>query len=254
MAFHISQYKHWQAGPGTPVKYSVQFELDCALVSQTSTTATFSLTGTVTVVNYPQNSRNSFPASDFAVLTLGGFDPINYQFTEGISYYEAALPALPNAPQSYLDALRIEFRGDTYRGDGANRVSLWVAGQGLMLDAANTQGSWPITINQTFTINLTGSQSQDILIYTHSGARSATGYDWLAHEVWASLFNFDYRPGASWNADWFSHNRPTGACNIWTGSTWKELRTQDGGSGAGDPPLIYNGSQYVNQRKIGSGG
>lgn len=251
MAFHISEYKEWQAGPGTPVKYSIGFELDCELTSQTDTAATFSLSGTIKVVNHPNNSQNAWPASDFAVLTLGGYDPIDYQFTEGTSYYKAALPALPNAPQSYKDAMRVEFRGDTYRGDGANRVSLWINGQGTVINADSSDSNWTFPFSQTFTIQLTGNPAQEILIYTHSGARNSTGYDWLKHDVWAQLFNFDYRPGMTWNGTgWMSHNRSNGKCNIWNGSSWVTMRTEDGGVGTSNPPLIY-GNGWHNMRRIG---
>ena len=64
----------------------------------------------------------------------------------------------------------------------------------------------------------------------------------------------DYRPGASWNGGWLSHNRSSGAANIWNGSRYVEMRTENGGVGTGNPPLIYNASRYVNQRNIGSGG
>lgn len=62
----------------------------------------------------------------------------------------------------------------------------------------------------------------------------------------------DYRPGKIWNGlDWKSHNRSGGADNIYNGSTWREMKTTDGGSGTGDPPSIYNNG-WKNQRKIGS--
>lgn len=255
MAFHISEYKEWRAGAGTPVKYSCEFDLDCALTNMTQTEATFHLTGKVLITNHPYNSQNSWPASDFAVLTLGGFDPIDYPFTEGTSYYQAALPALPNAPQSYVDALRIEFRGDTYRGGGPNKVSLWSAASGLLLDQASGEGTYTVTINQNFTLQLTGNPQQEVLIYTHSGARNQTGYDWLAHDVWAYLFDFDYRPFAVWNGyNWASCNRSGGMDSVWTGSTWEEMRTEAGGRASDNPPFIYNGSQWVNQNKVGEGG
>lgn len=254
MAFHISELKTWQAGAGTPPKYTVQFELDCSLMGIVNNVATFHLDGTVKVTNYPNQSQNSWPASDFAVLTLGGFDPTDYQFTEGTSYYQAALPTLPNAPQSYLDAMQIEFRGDTNRAAGPNRVSLWLKGTGTAINAESTAGTWTQTINRDFTLQLTGNPQQEVLIYTHSGARNSTGYDWLRHDVWATLFDFDYRPGATLiNGVWQSHNRSTGLCQEWTGSSWLELRTQDGGSPANNPPYIYNGG-WKNQKKIGENG
>lgn len=62
----------------------------------------------------------------------------------------------------------------------------------------------------------------------------------------------DYRPGATWNGSAFvSHNRNGGVCNIWNGSSYVEMKTTDGDSGTGNPPLIFNGSQFVNQKKIG---
>lgn len=253
MAFHISEYKEWQAGPGTPVKYSCQFELDCEMVEQTETTATFTLTGRVIVVNHPDNSRNSWPASDFAVLTLGGFDPIDYPFTEGVSYYQAPLPALPNAPQSYLNAMRMQFRGDTYRGGGPNAVSFWATDAGLLINAQTSDSTWTVSVNQRFSIQLTGNPYQEVLIYTHSGARNSSGYDWLQHDVWATLFNFDYRPGASLvNGQWQSHNRGAGASDIWTGS-WSTMRTDNGAVGTDNPPFMLN-NRWYNQRKIGLNG
>ena len=255
MAFHISEFKDWRAGAGTPPKYSVSFELDCALESQTQTEATFRLTGTVQVTNYPDNSRNSWPASDFAVLTLGGFDPTDYQFSNGVSYYKWALPALPNAPQSYKDAMQIEFRGDTSRADGPNRVSLWVNGQNTVINQQSTAGTWTVRLNQTFTLQLTGDPYQEVLIYTHSGANNATDYTWLAHDVWATLFNFDYRPMAVWNGyDWASCNRSNGWMAVWNGSGWPECRTENYPTGQDNPPYIYRNGGWYNQAKVGSGG
>lgn len=63
----------------------------------------------------------------------------------------------------------------------------------------------------------------------------------------------DYRPGKIWNGSaWMSHNRSAGFEKINTSSTnTREMRTQDGGEGTGNPPTIYN-SAWKNQRKIGN--
>lgn len=62
----------------------------------------------------------------------------------------------------------------------------------------------------------------------------------------------DYRPGKIWNgSSWKSHNRSGGAANVRTSSSWKEMKTTDGGTGTGNPPSIYNNG-WKNQRKIGS--
>lgn len=274
MAFHIDQFREWRAGAGSAPKYSVRMELDCSLVSKTATEATFRIEGPITVINYPDNSRNSWPASDFAVLTIAGYDPIDYQFTKGASYYQAKLPALPNAPQSYLNALRVEFRGDTSRADGPNRVSLWTNELGgyLAYNSVATGGTFTFRTSQTFTLKLTGEKTQPVLIYTHSGANNSTDYSWLSHEVWATVFDIDpepgpgpdpkppaptdYRPGSIWNgSQWMSHNRDaewspqTGAANILCGGSWNEMRTQEG---VNDPPTIYAGYGWQNQAKIGT--
>lgn len=63
----------------------------------------------------------------------------------------------------------------------------------------------------------------------------------------------DYRPGKIWNGSaWLSHNRSAGFEKINTFPTnTREMRTQDGGVGTGNPPTIYS-SNWKNQRKIGN--
>lgn len=62
----------------------------------------------------------------------------------------------------------------------------------------------------------------------------------------------DYRPGATWNGTAFmSHNRNGGVCNVWDGSAWVEMRTENGGVGTNNPPLCFHDDNYFNQYKIG---
>lgn len=51
---------------------------------------------------------------------------------------------------------------------------------------------------------------------------------------------------------WASHNRDGGWAGVWDGSTFKEMRTENGPSGTGNPPTIFR-EDFVwhNQRKIG---
>lgn len=61
----------------------------------------------------------------------------------------------------------------------------------------------------------------------------------------------DYRPGQTYrNGVWLSHNRSGGAVNIRNGVNWVIERTQDGGTGTGNPPEIFN-SGWKNMRKVG---
>lgn len=73
--------------------------------------------------------------------------------------------------------------------------------------------------------------------------------------TFSNILPADYRPFSVWTGVyWGSCNRPTGMDAVWTGSRWQEMRTEDGGSGTGNPPLIYTGSRWVNQSKTGQGG
>ncbi len=254
MAFNVEKHIQWQAGEGTPIKYGLDISLICNLVNIKENVATFSLQGTVTLFNHPNNSQNSWPASDFAVLTLGGYDPYDCPFTQGTSYYQQPLPFLPNAPQSYLDAMILEFRGDTARPN-PNRISLWLKGAGVVADTINTEYSQTFDVNTTFQLTLTGNPQQEVLIWSGSGAADSTHYGWGERQVWATMLDFDYRPGAIYNdSNWMSHNRSNGDRRIYDGSNWKELRTIDGGVGTNNPPSIYNGNRWVNQRRVGQDG
>lgn len=77
-------------------------------------------------------------------------------------------------------------------------------------------------------------------------------------EFWMGL-NFrnilppDYRPGKTWNgSDWKSHDRSGGWAGVWDGSTFKQMRTADGGTGTGNPPTLKHSDGWKNQRRIGS--
>lgn len=63
----------------------------------------------------------------------------------------------------------------------------------------------------------------------------------------------DYCSGMSWDgANYMSHNRSNGGvCEYWNGTTWVEMKTENGGVGSGDPPLCYHDGKFYNQYKIG---
>lgn len=63
----------------------------------------------------------------------------------------------------------------------------------------------------------------------------------------------DYRPGQHRiSGVWQSHNRGVGHADIRQGGTWKTMRTQNGPSGTGNPPLIRRSGAWRNQSKIGN--
>lgn len=68
-----------------------------------------------------------------------------------------------------------------------------------------------------------------------------------------NLLPKDYRPGKTWNgSDWKSHDRSSGWSGVWDNSSFKEMRTVDGGTGTGNPPTLKHNDGWKNQRRIGS--
>lgn len=271
MAFRVNRSVSWAAGAGTPEKYGFNLDVLINVVSVVGNIATISIVGNYGVQNNPTNSRNSFAASDFAILSRGDVDPWNYPFTPGTSYYQAALPFATNAPSSVLDGILIEFRGDTWISDPSNnknRSTLYCKPSGVVLNAYDGSTYKNFGINTTFTIDVSGGGNVPILTWVTSGADSSTSYTWLQHQVWASWFDLDYRPGTVLKANnpyefnppdglWLSHNRSSGAAHILPvdgGSTWTEMRTIGGDSGAmGDSPSILhaNNGAWYNQKRLG---
>lgn len=258
MAFKIQKQVGWAYGTGRPpYKYEVDFDLTCDLITTKDMVATFSLQGSIVATCNPSDHTIPWRASDYAILNVGTNDPVNYPFTKGTEYFQETLPFVPNAPQSYRDAILAEFRGDIFQGTGVpHAMSLYIKGQGLVLPTVTNPSAekslqYTYNINTTFDLPLTGDPSQVVLIWNNSYCNSATDYNWDNHQVWASMFDFDYRPGMTWNgSNWMSHNRSGGVCNVYEG-TWTEMRTENGGSGTGNPPLCYGSNGWKNQYKLG---
>ena len=121
---------------------------------------------------------------------------------------------------------------------------------------ANQGGTWNLNIPGSFSVTVpprTTATTASIHFYSR-----ATGYTYDPDEFTVGLIienpNYpDYRPGKIWDGSaWVSHNRSAGFEKIYTSSSaTREMRTQDGGEGTGNPPTIYN-SAWKNQRKIGN--
>lgn len=253
MAFKIQKSVGWAYGTGEPpYKYEVAMDLECALEGQADDVATFSLKGEVNAVLFTNDHNIPWQASDYALLNVANNDPVDYPFTAGTSYFQRTLPFVPNAPQKYLDDILIEFRGDIFAGDYIpHAISLYVKGQGVVVATTTKTGLYSFKIDTTFDLPLTGDPKQEVLIWNNSYCNSATDYHWDNHQVWASLFDFDYRPGMTWDGkNWMSHNRDGGVCNVYTGS-WTEMRTSGYPDAKGNPPLLYRDGGLWNQAKIG---
>lgn len=81
--------------------------------------------------------------------------------------------------------------------------------------------------------------------------KSGASEQYVSEIVLYAVWEKDYRPGSTYTGSaWASHDRSSGAANIYTGS-WRTMRTVDGGSGTGNPPYIYNNG-WKNQRLTGN--
>lgn len=257
MATHVSRSVSWQAGVGTPIKYTFNLDVDFDVVSVSSGgIASIRMWGTVGVQNNPLNSRNSFKASDFATVGIGAMNLASqHQFTPGTVYYQAALPCIPDNDPVTTAKVLIQFRGDTWRNDPVNsnnRSSLYIKNQGTVLNTYDGSGYRQFNVDITFAIDVSGGGDIPILTWTTSGASSATQTEWLNEETWLSWFQMDYRPGQrKINGTWESHNRAVGVCDRIGYGT---MRTSGGGTATGDPPSRKASGTWYNQRKIGANG
>ena len=204
MAFHINNYVEWKAGPGTPTKYSFTLDANVEVTNFENHIATISVVGTATIVNHPTNSQNSWAASDFAILVPGNIDISSHPFVYGTSYYEAALPFLPDPQNGDKDKMLIEFRGDTWRNDpnnSNNKSSLWLNGQGLVADKLDQEATRQFNVSFSFDIPIATTGDTVILAWDSSGANSSTDYAWLNRRVWASWFDLTWDATVNYDAN-----------------------------------------------------
>ena len=265
MAFRVNKTVEWIAGGGTPAKYEFSIDALLSVEDILSNEVVLNLNGTVSVTNHPTNSRNSWAASDFAVLIGGNTNVASHPFVYGTSYYEHAIPFLPDPQNSDVDSILLEFRGDTWVSDpnnNNNRSSLWMRVQGLVLDQYDQEGTQTFNINLSYSIPIPTSGNTVVLAWDSSGANNSTDYNWLDPQTWATWVDLDYRPGATLDTNtsiWKSHNRHNGACHVLSNvnnMVWQECRTVAGDAGGqGNPPLILhaaNANSWYNQKRLGS--
>lgn len=205
MALTVDKYVSWNGGEGTPLKYEVWVNGTVDLVNIRPSGQQFLgdvvLDVTVTIANHPNNSRNSFEAADFALLSFGDIDPFNdYPLQPGRTYYGATLLQPDNLPSN---SVAFEFRGDTYRALGPNKVSLWAQGWGYTINSESSEGEWSRRITMTHTMTLTGDRNQSILNWTPSGAEP-NNVQWFTQDTWYSVADF-------YNYIEFNANGGTGA-------------------------------------------
>lgn len=118
-------------------------------------------------------------------------------------------------------------------------------------------GTWNINVPAHFSVTVPPN-TEDYAYASLHFFSGPIGYSYTPDEFTVGLLidnpNLpDYRPGKIYNgSNWMSHNRAAGFEKIYTSSsTTREMRTQDGGVGTGNPPTIYN-ANWINDRKIGN--
>ena len=111
---------------------------------------------------------------------------------------------------------------------------------------------------ETFTLAPGQNANRSTVHYTNDAHFTGGGQEGLYDDVFRMGITFknilpaDYRPGKVWNGSaWLSHDRTSGAANVRNTSTFVEMRTVDGPTGTGNPPLIRDASSYHNMRLIG---
>lgn len=110
----------------------------------------------------------------------------------------------------------------------------------------------------TFTLAPGQNANRSTVHYTNDAHFTGGGQEGLYDDVFRMGITFknilpaDYRPGKVWNGSaWLSHDRTSGAANVRNTSSFVEMRTLDGPTGTGNPPLIRDASTYHNMRLIG---
>lgn len=131
-----------------------------------------------------------------------------------------------------------------------------------LIDNASTAHTIASNVNMgsyTFTL-APGQNQQNATIWWRN---TSVGYEsWSIPNIYTDILRIgihfknilpqDYRPGMIWDgSNWMSHNRSTGWDGVWDGTTFKEMRTENGGVGTDNPPYINNGVNWVNQQEIG---
>lgn len=109
----------------------------------------------------------------------------------------------------------------------------------------------------TFTLAPGQNANRSTVRYTNDAHFTGGGQEGLYDDVFRMGITFrnilpaDYRPGATLNSVWLSHDRTGGSAHILTsGGTWREMRTVDGLVASDNPPGIYT-TKWMNQRLIG---
>lgn len=110
----------------------------------------------------------------------------------------------------------------------------------------------------TFTLAPGQNLNRSTVHYTNDAHFTGGGQEGLYDDVFRMGITFrnilpaDYRPGATLNSVWLSHDRTGGKAHILTsGGTWREMRTVGSPTDLGNPPSIRKNDAWYNMAKLG---
>lgn len=123
-----------------------------------------------------------------------------------------------------------------------------------LIATAHTLRGEPFVVGQVSFVIEPGSDAEHSSLFLHNQSPGYPSYDdiWMGIQF-RNILPEDYRPGATRVGNvWLSHNRSAGAAKIYTGNSWLEMRTLDGGTGADNRPRIQHQGGWKNMRLIGN--
>lgn len=226
---------------------------------------TTSLTGSTTAEYYFRDSASSSNANSSRVVVS-----ITESWTASISSTNYLTITLQTTIDSiYRDDIvgSPGTGGSPYRTMFARReaggTNLWTTSGDNITTAHTILGSPLILSEYSFTLAPGESASRGSVFFRSNvqGHDNDPAPSMYVDEMWLGTHFLnpmpkDYIPGKIWNgSDWMSHNRATnGHAKIYTGSAWSaDMKTVDGdGTTTGNPPYIYNGTNFANMRLIGT--
>lgn len=226
---------------------------------------TTNLTGSTTAEYYFRDSASSSNSNSSRVVVS-----ITESWTASISSTNYLTITL----QTTIDSIRRDdivgspgTGGSPYRTMFARReaggTNLWTTSGDDITTAHTILGSPLVLSEYSFTLAPGESASRGSIFFRSNvqGHDSDATPSIYVDEMWLGTHFLnpmpkDYIPGKIWNgSDWMSHNRATnGHAKIYTGSAWSaDMKTVDGdGVTTGNPPYIYNGTNFANMRLIGT--
>lgn len=156
-------------------------------------------------------------------------------------------------PSGYTDQNTPGRNITIYRSEGGSQI--WNTTDNQVATAHTLLGSPIVLSSETFTLAPGAPEVSRSSLYLHNQTVGMTSFD----DIWLGIgfrnpLPPDYIPGKVFNGTaWVSHNRSGGARKLYTGSGWgADLKTENGGSGTGNPPSIYHSDGWKNMRKIGA--